>query len=127
MTTAPTTGAPPIQWGIVAPGRIARKFARDLRVAGGARLRAVASRDIDRARAFAGEFGAELAYDDARALAADPTVDMVYIASPHSAHFEIARNVVGGRQTRALRETPHRQRPPGARTHRVVHVNATFS
>lgn len=80
-----------IQWGIVAPGKIARKFARDLQVADGGQLRAVASRDLTRARAFAAEFGAELAYDDARALAADPSVDIVYIASPHNAHFATAK------------------------------------
>jgi predicted dehydrogenase len=80
-----------IQWGIVGPGNIARKFARDLRFTEGGRLRAVAGRDLGRARKLADEFGAELAFDDVRALAADPSVDMVYIASPHNAHFEAAR------------------------------------
>jgi dihydrodiol dehydrogenase / D-xylose 1-dehydrogenase (NADP) len=83
-----------IQWGIVGPGKIARKFARDLRVTGDGRLRAVAGRDLGRARAFADEFGAELAFDDLDALAADPSVDMVYIASPHNAHFETARRLL---------------------------------
>lgn len=87
MATRPNT----IQWGIVAPGRIARKFAQDLRLSAGGRLRAVASRDLQRARAFAAEFGADLAYDDAAALAADPSVDMVYVASPHNAHFATAK------------------------------------
>jgi len=80
-----------IQWGIVGPGRIARKFARDLQVAAGGQLRAVASRDFQRARAFADEFGAELAFEDARTLAEDPSVDMVYVASPHTAHFATAK------------------------------------
>lgn len=91
MTRATNPAQSTIQWGIVGPGNIARKFARDLRIADGGRLRAVAGRDLNRARAFAGEFGAELAYDDVRALAADPSVDMVYVASPHNAHFEAAR------------------------------------
>ena len=80
-----------IQWGIVAPGEIARKFARDLRVANGGNLRAVAGRDLARARAFADEFGAEKATADLSELAADDSVDIVYIASPHHAHFEIAK------------------------------------
>lgn len=84
-------GTTTIHWGLVGPGSIARKFARDLRVAKGGRLRAVAGRDLERARAFAGEFGAELVVDDVRALAADPAVDMVYIAVPHNAHYETAR------------------------------------
>ena len=91
MTHTASTKQGPVQWGIAGPGNIARKFARDLRVAEGARLRAVAGRDMERARAFAGEFGAELCFDDVRALAADPTVDMVYIASPHNAHFAAAK------------------------------------
>ncbi len=82
---------PSIRWAIVGPGRIANKFARDLRVAVGGELRAVTSRNIERARAFAAEHGAKLCFDDVAALAADPTVDMVYIASPHNAHFESAR------------------------------------
>ena len=85
------TAAKSIHWGIVAPGRIARKFAQDLRHSAGGRLRAVASRDLQRARDFAAGFGAERAYADTAALAADPTVDMVYIASPHNAHFATAK------------------------------------
>jgi len=81
----------PVRWGILGPGGIAHKFARDLRVVPGGRLRAIAGRDLARARAFAGEFGADLAFDDALALAADPTVDAVYIATPHSAHFAAAK------------------------------------
>ena len=87
----PTLTQDPVQWGIVAPGNIARKFARDLRIADGGHLRAVAGRDLGRARNFADEFGAELAFDEISALAADPTVDMVYIAAPHNAHFGIAK------------------------------------
>jgi predicted dehydrogenase len=86
-----SSSASPVRWGIVGPGRIAQKFVRDLRVAEGGELRAVAGRNLDRARAFADEHGAELCYDDVAALAADPTVDMVYIATPHNAHFEAAK------------------------------------
>ncbi|MEI6277787.1 MAG: Gfo/Idh/MocA family oxidoreductase [Verrucomicrobiae bacterium] len=80
-----------IGWGIVGPGGIARKFARDLRLAEGGHLRAVAGRDLSRAQAFASEFGAGLAFDDIGALAADPSVDIAYIATPHNAHFAAAK------------------------------------
>jgi len=83
-----------VGWGIVGPGGIARKFARDLRLAQGGRLRAIAGRDISRARAFAAEFGAELAFDDVSALASDPLVDIVYIATPHNAHFAAAKTLL---------------------------------
>jgi predicted dehydrogenase len=95
MKTIPTPAASipssTIQWAIVAPGKIAHKFARDLRVAEGAQLRAVAGRDLSRTRSFAAEFGAPLCFDDVSALAADPSVDIVYIASPHNAHFATAK------------------------------------
>lgn len=80
-----------IQWAILAPGAIARKFARDLQVAKGGKLRAVAGRDLGRAKAFAAEFGAEKATDDLMELATDDSVDIVYIASPHNFHFAGAK------------------------------------
>ena len=88
---AVTTQSNTLQWAIVGPGRIARKFASDIQVTAGGHLRAVASRDMQHARTFAAEFGADLAYDDAAALAADPSVDIVYLAPPHNAHFPIAK------------------------------------
>ncbi len=80
-----------MEWGIVGPGGIARKFARDLRVAGGCRLRAVAGRDISRAGSFAEEAGADLVFDDISALANEPSIDIVYVATPHHAHFAAAK------------------------------------
>ncbi|MGM1029325.1 MAG: Gfo/Idh/MocA family protein [Actinomycetota bacterium] len=76
-------------WGILAPGGIAGAFARDLAV-GGHRLVAVGSRDQGRADAFAATHGIPNAYGSYEALVADPEVDMVYIASPHSHHREHA-------------------------------------
>ena len=78
-------------WGILAPGRIAGKFALELQELSHARIYAVASRDRARAKDFASEFGAEHYYDNYQALAADPEVDVIYIASPHSFHAEHAR------------------------------------
>jgi dihydrodiol dehydrogenase / D-xylose 1-dehydrogenase (NADP) len=83
-----------VNWGIVGPGGIAQRFARDLRLVEGARLAAVASRDQQRAEAFAKEFGGGRATNDLAALADDPSVDIVYIASPHNAHFDIARTLL---------------------------------
>jgi predicted dehydrogenase len=78
------------RWGILGPGFIAGLFAEDLARAG-ARLTAVASRDQGRAQAFAAKHGALRAHGSYEALAADPEVDVVYIASPHSHHHEHAR------------------------------------
>lgn len=75
-----------IGWGILGPGSIARKFAQALQEAQGAELVAVGSRDLGRARAFASEFGFQQAYGRYEDLAADPRVEAVYVASPHSEH-----------------------------------------
>ena len=77
-------------WGIIGPGKIANKFAGALQLAGNVRLHAVASRDADRARQFAAAHGAAQIYDSYEQLAADPAVDVVYIATPHGYHAEHA-------------------------------------
>ncbi|NMM94027.1 Gfo/Idh/MocA family protein [Bifidobacterium oedipodis] len=51
---------------------------------------AVAARDLDRAEAFAGQWGFDKAYGSYEELVADPNVDLVYIATPHSLHAEQA-------------------------------------
>jgi predicted dehydrogenase len=76
-----------IGWGVLGPGRIARVFARDVLLAPDARLVATGSRSHDRAAAFADELGGT-AYGSYEELVADPAVDVVYVASPHSMHAE---------------------------------------
>lgn len=76
-----------INWGVLAPGRIARAFATDLALVPDGALVATGSRDLARAEAFAAEFGgvAHGSYED---LVTDPAVDAVYVASPHALHAE---------------------------------------
>ena len=75
-----------IRWGILAPGRIARKFALALNSLPDAELAAVGSRDPSRAQAFAQEFGAPRAYGSYWELARDAGIDAIYVASPHTGH-----------------------------------------
>jgi len=81
----------PIRWGIVGVGYIARKFAADLVRLPGARLVAVASRSPERAGEFAREFSVPGAYGSYEALAADPDVDVAYVATRNQAHAPAAR------------------------------------
>lgn len=85
-----------IRWGIIGPGWIAGLFAEDLARTPGARLVAVASRDLGRAQAFAAKHGIAKAYGDYDAMAADPEVDIVYVATPHSHHHEHGRLMLEG-------------------------------
>jgi predicted dehydrogenase len=83
----------PTRWGILATGKIAHSFATNLHAVPEAVIAAVGSRSRDSAEAFARQVGDEQthvhgSYD---ALVADPDVDVVYIASPHSHHLEHAR------------------------------------
>lgn len=76
------------KWGILAPGKMSAKFTRGLRMLENVDLHAVGSRDIQRAMKFADEFGFKKAYESYEELVSDPEVDIIYIASPHSCHFE---------------------------------------
>jgi predicted dehydrogenase len=80
-----------VRWGIVGTGGIAAAFAADLRVDPEAgQVVAVASRTPERAEAFAARVGAPRAYGTHEQLAADPDVDVVYVAVPHTAHHAVA-------------------------------------
>lgn len=79
-----------IQWGILGPGSIAHQFATGLQSVGGAKLLAVGSRSQEKADAFADKFGAPKRHSSYEALAADPDVHVVYIATPHPQHKDAA-------------------------------------
>ena len=79
-----------INWGILAPGNIAHKFATALTTIEGAALHSVASRDSSRAQAFQQLYGATKYARDYAELIADHEVDAIYIASPHRYHAEHA-------------------------------------
>jgi predicted dehydrogenase len=76
------------KWGILAPGKMSAKFTRGLRLLENVELWAVASRDKARAERFADEFGFRRAYGSYEELASDPDVQIIYIGSPHSLHYE---------------------------------------
>lgn len=84
------TGAPALRWGIIAPGTIARRFVTELHTFTSSRVVAVGSRSLDRAGAFAAEFGIDTAYGSYEEVAADQRVDAIYVASPTSHHRDHA-------------------------------------
>ena len=75
-----------IRWGILATGSIAATFTADLQTLGDAEVVAVGSRTLGAAKTFADRHGIPRAYGTWAELAADPEVDIVYVATPHSAH-----------------------------------------
>ena len=79
-----------IRWGILGTGDIARQFADDLRLVEGAELLAVGSRRQETADRFADTRGIPRRYGAYEALANDPDLDVVYIATPHTRHHDDA-------------------------------------
>lgn len=77
-----------IRWGILGSGHIARKFAADLLLVKEARLVAIGSRSLIKARAFAEAFLVRHVHGSYESLAANSEVDVIYIATPHSLHYE---------------------------------------
>lgn len=78
-----------LRWGILATGGIAHAFTRDLRTAG-REVVAVGSRTPESAARFAGEYGIPRAHGSYEELAADPDVDIIYVATPHPGHRDAA-------------------------------------
>jgi dihydrodiol dehydrogenase / D-xylose 1-dehydrogenase (NADP) len=92
-----------LKWGILATGAIAEAFARDLWPSPETRdvkdiehvvVAAASSSSSDRAKAFLKEVRAPesaRAYGSYKQLVEDPNVDIIYVATPHSHHYQNAR------------------------------------
>ena len=87
-----------IRWGIAGTGGIASKFAEDLALLPDAELVAVGSRGQASADAFGDRFGIPHRHVGYDALAADPEIDAVYVAVPHTGHREAALAAIAERK-----------------------------
>ncbi|MGI9545654.1 MAG: Gfo/Idh/MocA family protein [Flavobacteriaceae bacterium] len=79
-----------IRWGIAGLGNIAHKFADDLKLVPGSILKAVGSRQLDRATAFGKKHDATHCFGSYLELFECEEVDVVYIATPHTSHAELS-------------------------------------
>jgi len=77
-----------LRWGIIGTGMIANVFANSLGKARLAVKAAVGSRDLSKAEAFAKKHGFERAYGSYGELLEDPSVDAVYVSTPHTLHLD---------------------------------------
>lgn len=81
---------------ILGAGNIARSMATALAgITDEVKLYAVASRNLEKASKFAEEYGFEKAYGSYEELAGDENVDLIYIATPHSEHYNNAKLCLG--------------------------------
>lgn len=74
--------------GILGAGNIASKLAATMVKMQDAECYAVASRSLEKAHAFAVQYGITKAYGSYEELVNDPDVELIYIATPHSHHFQ---------------------------------------
>lgn len=77
--------------GIIGAGNIAGMMAKTLKGMKHVSCYAIASRDKERAEAFAKKYGLKKAYGSYEELLQDKKVDLVYVSTPHSHHFEHAK------------------------------------
>ena len=77
-----------IRWGILGCGKIANKFASDLKRVADAELVAIGTRDPGRAKTFADNHHPRKVFPSYEALAESEDVDAIYVATPHGMHFE---------------------------------------
>ena len=80
--------------GIIGTGWIAEKAAITLNGLGECQAYAVGSRSIDKAEAFAAKWGIAKAYGSYAELIADKDVDLVYVGTPHSHHYDVTRQAL---------------------------------
>ena len=73
---------------LLGPGRIAGTVTQALVAIPEIECYAVASRNLERAEAFAGKFGFQKAYGSYEEMLSDPEVELVYITTPHALHYE---------------------------------------
>lgn len=82
--------APVLKWGIAGPGWIAERFTEAVQANTRQKVIAVGSRSAERADAFARKFGIDASHGSYAQLAGDPDVEIVYVATPHPQHLEVA-------------------------------------
>ena len=74
--------------GVLGAGAIANKVISAVVQLDKIQCWAVASRDLEKAQAFAEKYGFPKAYGSYEELVSDPEVELVYVATPHSHHFD---------------------------------------
>ncbi|KAI8139419.1 hypothetical protein BJV82DRAFT_627187 [Fennellomyces sp. T-0311] len=96
-----------LRWGIIGTGSIAHTFAIGLSKAKKGELVAVGSRAKETAVNFGSKYGvaADKCYSTYADLLKDPSVDIVYIATPHPQHCDVAIQTVQAKK-HALVEKP---------------------
>jgi predicted dehydrogenase len=76
-----------LNWAILGPGAVAAEFAQALTEVNGS-IYAVGSRTLEKAQNFAQKYPMEKVYGNYDDMLKDPAIDVVYVSTPHSNHYE---------------------------------------
>ncbi|MBP3372697.1 MAG: Gfo/Idh/MocA family oxidoreductase [Clostridia bacterium] len=87
-----------IKWAILSTGRIAHEFTQCLQKHEDSILYAVASRTLRKAEEFKNMYGFEKAYGSYEELVEDPDIDIIYIGTPTTMHYENAKLCLSHKQ-----------------------------
>ena len=85
---APPMDAPALSWGILGSGWIAEQFIASVRAHTRQEIAAVGSRTQEKADAFARQWQIRTAHGSYEALVSHPSLDVIYVATPHNLHSE---------------------------------------
>ena len=85
--------APQLRWAVIGCGVIANQMAESLALAG-RKISGVTNRTREKAVAFAERHGVERVYDTPEELYADPSIDAIYITTPHNTHIRYLRDAL---------------------------------
>ena len=86
--------APSLRWGVIGPGSTAGRFVDALRAHGTQQVVAVGSRAAERAASFAARHGIAGTAGSVAQILDLAEVDVVYIATPHDSHRELAERAL---------------------------------
>lgn len=86
--------APSLRWGVIGPGGIAGRFVDALHRHGTQQVVAVGSRSVERAASFAARHGLAGTAGDVEQILDLAEVDVVYIATPHDSHRDLAERAL---------------------------------
>ena len=108
--------------GIIGAGWIAEKAAITLNGLKECECYAIASRSLEKAEAFAQKWGMPKAYGSYAELIADDDVDLIYVATPHSHHYDVTKEALMADKPclveKAFTCTENGERPHQQRTNR---------
>lgn len=86
-----------LRWGVLGCGVIANEMAQALE-ADGRRLAGVANRTLPKAEAFAERYNVEKVYPSFEAMISDPSIDAIYITTPHNTHIDYLRQTLAAKK-----------------------------